>query len=167
MTKVVRPVVTTRSGTDNERRLSPNRRWDSKRTTARNGGGRVCRGRMVKCAAGGGGGGECFGAGCRTRGASLAGITLALPPRSRTDNERGITPEPRWGGKQASGEMRRGRGGDGDCLGGAVPVDPSESKDCGRGAQSNYSTTLTPPLVPWVPARLVARLMEHAVVFHT
>ena len=48
--------------------------------------------------------------------------------------------------------MRRGRSGDGDRLDGAVPVDPSESKDCGRGAQSNYSTTLTPPLgsVPWV-----------------
>lgn len=45
-----------------------------------------------------------------------------------------------------AGEMRRGRSGDGDRLDRAVPVDPSESKDCGRGAQSNYFTTLTPPL---------------------
>ena len=52
---------------------------------------------------------SCFGAGCRTRGASLAGMTSALPPRSGTDNARGIPPNPRLDGKRAAGEMRCGR----------------------------------------------------------
>ena len=68
---------------------------------------------------------SCFGAGCHirrgvaelakqvatavTRGASLVGITSALPSRSRTDDDQGMPPNPRLDGKRAAGEMRRGR----------------------------------------------------------
>ena len=47
-------------------------------------GGRVCRGRQVKCAAGVGG-------------------------ERRSDNDRGMFPNPRLDGRRAAGEMRRGR----------------------------------------------------------
>lgn len=66
-----------------------------------------------------------FGAGCHirrgaaelakqvatavTRGASSAGMTSALPSRSRTDNDWGMPPNPRLDGKRAGGEMRCGR----------------------------------------------------------
>lgn len=40
---------------------------------------------------------------------------------------------------------------------GAVLVAHSESEDCGRGAQSNDSTTLTPPLDPWKLFEVLSR----------
>ena len=58
-----------------------------------------------------------FGAGCRARGASSAGAS-AWPSRGRTDNDRGLPPAPRLDGKRAAGEMRRGRSGEDDRIGG-------------------------------------------------
>ena len=44
-----------------------------------------------------------------TLGASLAGMTSALPSRSGTDNDRGMPLNPRLDGKRAVGGMCRGR----------------------------------------------------------
>ena len=48
----------------------------------------------------------------------MAGITSAWPSRSRTDNDRGMPPNPRLDGKRAAGECVAGVGGDGDRIGG-------------------------------------------------
>ena len=81
---------------------------------------------------------SCFGTGCRTRGASSAGITSAWPSRSRTDNERGMPPHPRWDGKRAAGEMCRGEGGDGDRIGGEWVGCPFEISKSGQSENMIY-----------------------------
>ena len=61
---------------------------------------------------------SCFGTGCRTRGASSAGITSALPSRGRTDNDRGMPTNPDWMASGRQVKCAAGVGGDGDRIGG-------------------------------------------------
>ena len=64
------------------------------------------------------GGAGCFGTGCRAPGASSAGITSAWQSRSRTDNDRGMPPNPDWMASRRQVKCVAGGGGDGDRIGG-------------------------------------------------
>ena len=82
------------------------------------------------------------------------------PRRGRRGAERTTTggrPQtPDWMASGRRVKCAAGEGGEDDRIGGER-VDSSESNDCGRGAQSNDSTTLTSPLDPWKLFEVLSR----------